>query len=161
MREQFSGRSGPVARWLPPEERGLQQRAALTGELGAPLAWSCQDGQQCGDRSGLAPVTGCLSAKRVKHRVGIELKQPKEEVVLSGDGDSQVQTTASAARTAMPRRTRCGRCSTRSPSWRPRRTRRVTTMPDATHYTFRVAWSVEDGEHVATVALSAKPPNSM
>jgi hypothetical protein len=33
-----------------------------------------------------------------------------------------------------------------------RRTRRVTTMPDATHYTYRVAWSVEDGEHVATVA---------
>jgi predicted RNase H-like HicB family nuclease len=30
--------------------------------------------------------------------------------------------------------------------------RRVTMMPDATHYTFRVAWSVEDGEHVATVA---------
>jgi predicted RNase H-like HicB family nuclease len=26
------------------------------------------------------------------------------------------------------------------------------TMPDATHYTYRVAWSVEDGEHVATVA---------
>jgi len=25
-------------------------------------------------------------------------------------------------------------------------------MPDATHYTYRVAWSVEDGEHVATVA---------
>lgn len=24
-------------------------------------------------------------------------------------------------------------------------------MPDATHYTYRVAWSVEDGEHVATV----------
>jgi hypothetical protein len=22
-------------------------------------------------------------------------------------------------------------------------------MPDATHYTYRVAWSVEDGEHVA------------
>jgi predicted RNase H-like HicB family nuclease len=32
------------------------------------------------------------------------------------------------------------------------KTRRVTTMPDATHYTYRVAWSVEDGEHVATVA---------
>jgi predicted RNase H-like HicB family nuclease len=30
--------------------------------------------------------------------------------------------------------------------------RRVTTMPDATHYTYRVTWSVEDGEHVATVA---------
>ena len=27
----------------------------------------------------------------------------------------------------------------------------MTTMPDATHYTQRVAWSVEDGEHVATV----------
>ena len=25
-------------------------------------------------------------------------------------------------------------------------------MPDATHYTYRVAWSPEDGEHVATVA---------
>ncbi len=25
-------------------------------------------------------------------------------------------------------------------------------MPDATHYTYRVAWSAEDGEHVATVA---------
>jgi predicted HicB family RNase H-like nuclease len=25
-------------------------------------------------------------------------------------------------------------------------------MPDATHYTYRVSWSVEDGEHVATVA---------
>jgi predicted HicB family RNase H-like nuclease len=25
-------------------------------------------------------------------------------------------------------------------------------MPDATHYTYRVAWSSEDGEHVATVA---------
>jgi predicted RNase H-like HicB family nuclease len=25
-------------------------------------------------------------------------------------------------------------------------------MPDATHYTYRVTWSVEDGEHVATVA---------
>jgi hypothetical protein len=25
-------------------------------------------------------------------------------------------------------------------------------MPDATHYTYRVAWSVDDGEHVATVA---------
>jgi predicted HicB family RNase H-like nuclease len=25
-------------------------------------------------------------------------------------------------------------------------------MPDATHYTYRVAWSVEDGEHIATVA---------
>ena len=25
-------------------------------------------------------------------------------------------------------------------------------MPDATHYTYRVAWSIEDGEHVATVA---------
>jgi hypothetical protein len=25
-------------------------------------------------------------------------------------------------------------------------------MPDPTHYTYRVAWSVEDGEHVATVA---------
>ena len=28
----------------------------------------------------------------------------------------------------------------------------MTTLPDATHYTYRVAWSVEDGEHVATVA---------
>jgi predicted HicB family RNase H-like nuclease len=27
----------------------------------------------------------------------------------------------------------------------------MTTMPDATHYTYRVAWSAEDGEHVATV----------
>ena len=26
------------------------------------------------------------------------------------------------------------------------------TMPDATHYTYRVTWSAEDGEHVATVA---------
>ncbi len=47
-------------------------------------------------------------------------------------------------------------------------------MPDATHYTYRVSWSAEDGEHVATVAefpslswqrftavLSAKLPNSM
>ena len=25
-------------------------------------------------------------------------------------------------------------------------------MPDATHYTYRVAWSVEDGEQIATVA---------
>jgi predicted RNase H-like HicB family nuclease len=25
-------------------------------------------------------------------------------------------------------------------------------MPEANHYTYRVAWSVEDGEHVATVA---------
>ena len=25
-------------------------------------------------------------------------------------------------------------------------------MPDATHYPYRVAWSAEDGEHVATVA---------
>ena len=25
------------------------------------------------------------------------------------------------------------------------------TMPDATHYTYRVTWSAEDGEHVATV----------
>lgn len=25
-------------------------------------------------------------------------------------------------------------------------------MPDATHYTYRVAWSAEDGEYVATVA---------
>jgi predicted RNase H-like HicB family nuclease len=25
-------------------------------------------------------------------------------------------------------------------------------MPDATHYTYRVAWSAEDGEHAATVA---------
>jgi hypothetical protein len=25
-------------------------------------------------------------------------------------------------------------------------------MPDATHYIYRVAWSPEDGEHVATVA---------
>ena len=25
-------------------------------------------------------------------------------------------------------------------------------MPDATHYTCRVTWSAEDGEHVATVA---------
>jgi predicted RNase H-like HicB family nuclease len=25
-------------------------------------------------------------------------------------------------------------------------------MPEATHYTYRVAWSVEDREHVATVA---------
>ena len=28
--------------------------------------------------------------------------------------------------------------------------RRVPMMPDATHYTYRVAWSVEDGKHVAT-----------
>src|ERR1039457_5270707 len=45
-----------------------------------------------------------------------------------------------------------GRCSMQAPGWKPRRTRRVTTMPDPTHYTYRVAWSVEDGEHVATVA---------
>jgi predicted RNase H-like HicB family nuclease len=25
-------------------------------------------------------------------------------------------------------------------------------MPDATHYTYRVTWSAEDGEHIATVA---------
>jgi predicted RNase H-like HicB family nuclease len=25
-------------------------------------------------------------------------------------------------------------------------------MPDATHYTYRVTWSAQDGEHVATVA---------
>jgi predicted RNase H-like HicB family nuclease len=25
-------------------------------------------------------------------------------------------------------------------------------MPDATHYTYRVTWSGEDGEHVVTVA---------
>jgi hypothetical protein len=30
-------------------------------------------------------------------------------------------------------------------------------MPDATHYTYRVAWSVEDGEHVATVAEFPAP----
>src|SRR6266849_6268654 len=52
----------------------------------------------------------------------------------------------------MPRRTKYGRCSMQSPGWKPGRTRRVTTMPDATHYTYRVAWSAEDGEHVATVA---------
>jgi predicted RNase H-like HicB family nuclease len=40
----------------------------------------------------------------------------------------------------------------RSPGWKRRRTRRVMTMPDATHYTYRVTWSAEDGEHVATVA---------
>ena len=28
----------------------------------------------------------------------------------------------------------------------------IEQMPDATHYTYRVAWSPEDGEHVATVA---------
>jgi len=28
----------------------------------------------------------------------------------------------------------------------------MKAMPDATHYTYRVAWSAEDGEHVATVA---------
>jgi predicted RNase H-like HicB family nuclease len=28
----------------------------------------------------------------------------------------------------------------------------MVTMPDATHYTYRVAWSVEGGEHVSTVA---------
>jgi predicted RNase H-like HicB family nuclease len=56
------------------------------------------------------------------------------------------------ARTAAPRRTRCGRCSRQSPGWKPRGTRRVTTMPDATHYAYRVTWSAEDGEHVATVA---------
>lgn len=28
----------------------------------------------------------------------------------------------------------------------------TTAMPDPTHYTYRVAWSAEDGEHVATVA---------
>src|SRR5258708_4167248 len=44
----------------------------------------------------------------------------------------------------MPRRTKCGRCSTQSPGWEPRRPRRGTTMPDATHYTYRVAWSAED-----------------
>jgi hypothetical protein len=27
----------------------------------------------------------------------------------------------------------------------------VTTLPEASHYTYRVAWSAEDGEHVATV----------
>jgi hypothetical protein len=54
------------------------------------VARSCQDGQQCGDCAGLAPVTGCLTAERVKHRVGIELKQPEEEVVLPGDGDPQM-----------------------------------------------------------------------
>jgi hypothetical protein len=36
-------------------------------------------------------------------------------------------------------------------------------MPDATHYTYRVTWSAEDGEHVATVAqfpsLSGHPRN--
>src|SRR2546430_1887419 len=52
----------------------------------------------------------------------------------------------------MPRRTRCGRGSMQSPGWKLRGTRRVMTMPDATHYTYRVAWSAEDGEHVATVA---------
>jgi predicted RNase H-like HicB family nuclease len=40
----------------------------------------------------------------------------------------------------------------RSAGWKRRRTRRVMTMPDATHYTYRVTWSAEDGEHVATVA---------
>src|ERR1700733_7373537 len=62
----------------------------------------------------------------------------------------------------MPRPTKCGRCWMPSPSWKPRRTRRARTMPDATHYTYRVAWSAEDGEHVATVAefpsLSWLPP---
>src|SRR5580693_3982973 len=52
----------------------------------------------------------------------------------------------------MPRPTKCGRCSMPSPSWKPRRTRRARTMPDATHYTYRVTWSAEDSEHVATVA---------
>src|SRR5580693_2505618 len=52
----------------------------------------------------------------------------------------------------MPRPTKCGRCSMQSPGWKRRRTRRVTTMPDATHYAYRVTWSAEDGEHVATVA---------
>src|SRR5258708_17584946 len=53
----------------------------------------------------------------------------------------------------MPRRTKCGRCSMQSTNLKRRGSRRrVTTMPDATHYTYRVAWSVEDGEHVATVA---------
>ena len=26
-------------------------------------------------------------------------------------------------------------------------------MPDPTHYTYRVTWSAEDGEHVAAVAV--------
>src|SRR5579871_6120719 len=41
-----------------------------------------------------------------------------------------------------------------SPGWKRRRTRRLMTMtmPDATHYAYRVTWSAEDGEHVATVA---------
>src|ERR1700728_4317285 len=52
----------------------------------------------------------------------------------------------------MPRRTKYGRCSMQSPGWKRRRTRRVMTMPDATHYTYRITWSAEDGEHVATVA---------
>src|ERR1700675_2724499 len=51
----------------------------------------------------------------------------------------------------MPRHTKCGRCSMQSPGWKLRGTR-VMTMPDATHYTSRVTWSAEDGEHVATVA---------
>jgi predicted RNase H-like HicB family nuclease len=38
----------------------------------------------------------------------------------------------------------------RSTGWKPG-TRRVTTMQDATHYTYRVTWSAEDGEYVATV----------
>ena len=30
-------------------------------------------------------------------------------------------------------------------------------MPDATHYTYRVAWSAEDGEHVAFVVDAVAP----
>jgi predicted RNase H-like HicB family nuclease len=70
-------------------------------------------------------------------------------------GKATPASTSSAARTATPRPTKCGRYSAPSPGWKPSRTkktRRATTMPDPTHYTYRVTWSAEDGEHVAAVA---------
>jgi hypothetical protein len=69
--------------------RPLQQGAALAGELGASLARSRQDDQQRSDIPRLTPVAGCLAAKRVKHRVRVQLKQPQQKVVLVGDGDPQ------------------------------------------------------------------------
>jgi hypothetical protein len=71
------------------ETRWLQQGMALAGELRASLARACQDAQQRSDISRLTPVTGCLTAKRVKHRIRVQLKQPEQEVVLPGDSDPQ------------------------------------------------------------------------
>ena len=71
------------------ETRWLEQGAALAGELRAPLARSCQDAQQGSDISRLTAVAGCLTAKRVKHRVRVQLKQSEQEIVLPRDSDPQ------------------------------------------------------------------------